>query len=167
MPSACTKLAQGQGFGHGSAGSRAVFSACCPGRGGPSASLFPSLLPAVCPSITHIGCLSGTFMSSVNPAARQKMIPLTFARQVSEVGPWKSLTNRGAHVGELVAGSGEVAGSLYFCTRPAKTNSFSLIAALCEGRRRGGIPIRDCKNNSLCVCLHEMFAFEHLRLAQN
>lgn len=77
------------------------------------------------------------------------------------------MTHGGSRAGELVAGSREVAGSPCFCRRSAKTNSFPLIAALCEGRGRGGIPIRDCKNGSLCVCLHEMFALEHLRLAWN
>lgn len=75
-------------------------------------------------------------MTEVNPLAQQKTTPLPFSGQVSKVRPWESLTKRGAHVGELVAGSREVAGSLCFCTGPAKTNSFPLVAALCEEEER-------------------------------
>lgn len=126
-------------------GPGAFFSSCCLGRGGPSpASLFSPLLPAASPSITYIRCLLGTFISSLTENE-----PLIFSRPVSKVSPWKSLTNRGAHVGNLVAGSREVTGNLYFCRRSAKTNSFPLTAALCEKRRgRGGIPVRNRKNGS-------------------
>lgn len=78
IPSTCTKLAQCQSFGRGSVGNRVVFSSRCLGQGGPSASLFSSLLPTASPGVTHIGCLLGTFMSQINPASLTENDPFDF-----------------------------------------------------------------------------------------
>jgi len=169
MPRACTELPWCQSFGHASVGSRAMFNSLLPRTGWSFCLPLPFPAPSRVPQHHPRRVLTGHLHELSQPSSPAENDPFDFCRASEQSQPLEESDKPGCPCKWARGGSREVAGSLYFCTRPAKTNSSPLTAALCEGRRRGraGIPVRDCKNNSLCVCSHEVFAFEHLSLAQN
>lgn len=115
-----------------------------------------SLLPAASPSTTGHRVLLGNFHEPSQPSTLTEKDPFDFCWASERNQPLEESDKRRCPCRRACGWEQGSDGSLYFCTRAAKTKSFPLTAALCEGRRRGrgGIPIRDCKNSSLCVCFH-------------
>lgn len=81
-------------------------------------------------------------------------------------GPGRLWQTKVPTLGKLCLGAVMLQESV-FLNKISKDKRLSLDSCLHEEKRRGrgGMLIRDCKNSSLCVCLYEMFALEHLRLA--